>query len=62
MSYKHICAQDHEECQDTQAVSRMVEDIRDALLDYQVCDDEVHVTVVSLTSRHLTDDTTTGDV
>jgi hypothetical protein len=47
--YNHISAEDYEECQDdTLAVSGMVEDIRDALLDYQVGDDEAYAAVVSL--------------
>ena len=38
--YNHITAEGYEESQDDiQAVSRIAEDIRDALLDYQVCNE-----------------------
>ena len=44
-------AQGHEECKDDiQAVSEIAEDIRDALLDYQVGGDKVYVVVGSLKS------------
>ena len=43
MLYDRIDAQDHKECQDDiQAVSGIVEDIRDTLLSYQVCGNKVY--------------------
>ena len=61
--YDRICAQDYEESQDdVLTVSGMVEDIRDALLDYQVGDDEAHAATVSLKLGRLADVPTTGDV
>lgn len=47
--YDRINAQDREECQDDiQAVSEIAEDIRDAVLDYQVGRDITRLAVVSL--------------
>jgi len=47
--YNHINAQGYEECEDDiQAVSGIAEDIRDALLNYQVGDNSVCVAVGQL--------------
>lgn len=47
--YDRINAQGHDECQDDiQAVSGIVEDIRDTVLDFQVGRDEVHAAVAPL--------------
>jgi len=47
--YDRMSAEDYEESQDDiQAVSRIAEDIRDALLDYQVCSEKWYVTGVEL--------------
>ena len=52
MLYNRINIEDYEESQeDIQAVSRIAEDIRDALLDYQVCSNEPYVTWVQLMGR-----------
>ena len=49
-----IKTQGHEECQgDIQAVSEIAEDIRDALLDYQVGGDKSYVDVRSLKLKHF---------
>ena len=49
MLHNRISAQDYKESQDdVLAVSGVVEDIRDALLDYQVGDDGVYTVIVSL--------------
>ena len=54
MLYDRINAQNHEECQgDIQAVSEIAEDIRDALLDYQVGGDESYVAVGSSRSERF---------
>ena len=54
MLYDRINAQNHEECQgDIQAVSDIAEDIRDALLDYQVGGDKAYVAVGSLKLGHF---------
>ena len=48
-----IDAEGYEESQDDiQAVSDMAEDIRDVLLDYQVCGDGLYATGVQLKSEH----------
>ena len=47
MLYNRITIQDYEECQDNiLAASGMVEDIQDALLDSQVCDDKDSAVIV----------------
>jgi hypothetical protein len=52
--YNRISVQDYKECQDDiLAVSGMAEDIRDALLDYQVGDNKTCAVVVSLTLGRL---------
>jgi hypothetical protein len=52
--YDRINAQGYEECQDDiLAVSGMAEDIRDALLDYQVGDDKAYTTIAPLKSGHV---------
>ena len=44
-----MSTEDYEESQDDiQAVSRIAEDIRDVLLDYQVCSDKPYATGVQL--------------
>ena len=49
MLHNRISAQDYKESQgDVMAVSGMVEDIRDALLDYQVGNNGVYTVIVSL--------------
>ena len=50
----HIGAHGYEECQeDISAVSGMAEDIRDALLDYQVGNDKTQVVIIPLTLGYL---------
>ena len=45
MLYHRINTESYEESQDDiQAASGIAEDIRDALLDYQVCSDELYAT------------------
>ena len=52
--YNRINTEGYEESQDDiQAVSGIAEDIRDALLDYQVCSDKPYVTGVQLKLGHL---------
>jgi len=47
--YDHMSTEDYEESQDDiQAVSRIAEDIRDVLLEYQVCGDKLYATGVQL--------------
>ena len=54
MLYNRISAQEYKESEsDIQAVSEMAEDIRDALLDYQVGSGRSHVPIVSLKSGHF---------
>ena len=56
-----IGAQDHKECQeDILAVSGMAEDIRDALLNYQVGNNKVYVVVILLTLDTSIDNPATG--
>ena len=44
MVYNRVNAVGYEECEDDiQTVSGMVEDIQDALLDYQVCCSKSHI-------------------
>ena len=48
MLHDRINAQGFKECQDDiLAVSGIVDDIRDALLDYQVSDDKTHLTAAT---------------
>ena len=52
--HNRISTQDYEQCQDDiMTVSGMAEDIRDALLDYQVCGDKAYAAVVPLKSRRF---------
>ena len=61
--YDRINAEDYEESQDDiEVVSGIAEDIRDALLDYQVCRDRQYPTVVQLNWDALTDGTAAGDI
>ena len=54
MLYDRINAQSYEECQDDiRAVSDIAEDIRDALLDYQVGGDKSYVAFGSLKSKRF---------
>ena len=54
MLYNRINTEGYKESQDDiQAVSGIAEDIRDALLDYQVCSDTPYVTGVQLKSGHF---------
>ena len=54
MLYDRINAQSYEECQgDIRAASNIAEDIRDALLDYQVGGDKYYVAVGSLKSERF---------
>ena len=54
MLYDRISARGYEECQDDiMAVSGMAEDIRDALLDYQVGDYKAYALAVTLKSKPL---------
>ena len=49
MLYDRINTEGYEECQDdVQAASEIAEDIRDALIDYQVCGNKPYVTEVHL--------------
>ena len=58
-----INVEDYGEFQeDIQVVSGIAEDIRDALLDYQVCSDRSNAIGVQLNQGTLTDGTTTGDI
>ena len=61
--YNRVSVQGYEECQsDILAVSGMAEDIRDALLEYQVSCEKSQGTVVSLKLGCSTDDPATGDI
>ena len=61
--YNRINTEDYKESQDDiEAVSGIAEDIRDALLDYQVCSDRPYATAVQLNRGTLTDGTAAGDV
>ena len=52
--YNRINTEGYEESQDDiQAVSGIAEDIRDAILDYQVCSDKSYATGMQLKSGHL---------
>ena len=52
--YNRINTEGYKECQDDiQAVSGIAEDIRDALLDYQVCGDKLYATGVQLKFGHF---------
>jgi len=61
--YDRINAEGHKESQDDiQIASGIAEDIRDALLEYQVCSNKLYVTGVQLKLGTLTDGTSTGDI
>ena len=61
--YSRINTEDYKESQDDiEAVSGIAENIRDALLDYQVCRDRPYTTVVQLNRDNLTDGTATSDI
>jgi len=61
--YNRMNTEGYKESQDDiQAVSRITEDIRDALLDYQVCSDRLYSTGVRLKPDTLIDGTTTRDI
>ena len=63
MLYNRINTEGYKESQDdVEVVSGIAEDIRDALLDYQVCSDRPYATVVRLNRDNLTDDTATGNI
>ena len=63
MVYRRIDTEGYRESQDDiQVVSGIAEDIRDALLDYQVCSDKPYATEVQLNRDTLTDGTATGDI
>ena len=52
--YNRMNTEDYEQSQDDiQAVSEIAEDIRDALLDYQVCNDRPYATGVQVKLRHF---------
>ena len=54
MLYNRINVEGYKESQDDiQAVSGIAEDIRDALLDYQVCSDNPYVTEAQLNLGHF---------
>ena len=54
MLYNRVSAQGYEECQDDiLAVSGMAEDVRDALLEYQVGSEGSHAVTVLLKLQHL---------
>ena len=58
-----INTEGYEESQgDIQAVSEIVDDIRDALLDYQVCNDRLCVAGVQLNRETLIDGAAAGDI
>ena len=60
--YNRINTEDYKESQDdVQAVSEIADDIRDALLDYQVCSDKPYATVVQLNLDISADGTAKGD-
>jgi len=61
--YNRVNTEGYKESQDDiQAVFRIAEDIRDALLDYQVCSDRLYSTGVQLKLDTLIDGTTTGNI
>jgi len=63
MVYDRISTEGYKESQDDiQAVSGIAEDIRDALLDYQVCSDKAYTARMQLNRDTLTDGTATGDI
>jgi len=60
--HDRIIAQDYQESQaDIEVVSGIAEDIRDALLDYQVCSHRPYATVVQLNRDTLIDGTAAGN-
>ena len=63
MLYNRLNTEGYKESQDDiRAASEIVEDIRDALLDYQVCSDESNATGVQLNWDTLTGGTAKGDI
>ena len=61
--YHRINTEGYEESQgDIQAVSEIADDIRDALLDYQVCNDRPCVAGVQLNQDTLIDGAAAGDI
>jgi len=61
--YNRISTEGYEESQgDIQAVSGIADDIRDALLDYQVCNDRPYAAGVQLNRDTFIDGTATGDI
>jgi len=61
--YNRLNTEDYKESQeDIQAVSEIADDIRDALLDYQVCGDRLRMTVIQLNRDTLADGTAAGDI
>jgi len=61
--YNRINTEGYEEFQDDiQAVSAIADDIRDALLDYQVCNDRPYAAGVQLNRDTLIDGTATSDI
>jgi len=61
--YNRINTEGYKESRDDiEVVSGIAEDIRDALLDYQVCSDRPYATVIQLNQDNLTDGTATGDI
>ena len=63
MIYSRINVQDYKECQDdVQAASAMMDDIRDAVIDYQVGGYEPYTVFASPNWITLTDGPATGDI
>ena len=63
MLYNRINTEGYEESQDdVQTASGIVEDIRDVLLDHQVCSNKPYVTEVRLKLGTSIDETSTGDI
>ena len=63
MLYNRITTKGYKESQeDIQIASGIAEDIRDALLDYQVCSNKTYATGVQLNRETLTDGASTGDI
>jgi len=61
--YDRINTEAYEEYQgDIQAVSEIADDIRDALLDYQVCNDRPYAAGVRLNRNVCIDGTATSDI
>jgi len=61
--YNRINTEGYKESQDdVQDASGIAEDIRDALLEYQVCSNKTYVTGVQLNREPSIDETSTGDI